>query len=83
MFPVEGTDWMMVVLIRDSVIQDRIRSISEKSLATSKRQIAFTLIFSALFFGVLLIDDESLSKRILKRKRKTHRPSVIWPIRTQ
>ncbi len=34
--PIQGTDWEMVVLIRESVIHDRIRDISEKSLAAAK-----------------------------------------------
>ena len=67
--PVEQTDWMMVVLIRESVIQDRIRSISEKNLATNKRQIAFTVIFSALFFSVLLFMLKALLKKDLDAEK--------------
>ncbi len=68
--PIEETDWMMVVLIRESVIQDRIRSISERSLSTSKRQIAFTVIFSALFFLVLLGMLKALSKKDLEAEKE-------------
>ncbi|MBP5309022.1 MAG: diguanylate cyclase [Lachnospiraceae bacterium] len=68
--PVEETDWMMVVLIRESVIQDRIRSISERSLSTSKRQIAFTMIFSGLFFLVLLFMLKALSKKDLEAEKE-------------
>ncbi len=74
--PIEGTDWMMVVLIRESVIHDRIRSISERSLSTSKNQIVFTLAFSIVFFSVLLIMLKVLSNRDLeaeKEKAKTFR----------
>ncbi len=67
--PVEQTDWMMVVLIRESVIQDRIRSISEKNLATNKRQIAFTVIFSALFFSLLMFMLKALSKKDLDAEK--------------
>ncbi|MEE3472956.1 MAG: diguanylate cyclase, partial [Butyrivibrio hungatei] len=67
--PVEQTDWMMVVLIRESVIQDRIRTISEKNLATNKRQIAFTVIFSALFFCLLLFMLKALSKKDLDAEK--------------
>jgi diguanylate cyclase (GGDEF)-like protein len=67
--PIEKTDWMMVVLIRESVIQDRIRSISEKSLTTSKRQIVFTVVFSALFFLVLLFMLKALSKKDLEAEK--------------
>ena len=67
--PVEQTDWMMVVLIRESVIQDRIRTISEKNLATNKRQIAFTVIFSTLFFSVLLFMLKALLKKDLDAEK--------------
>ena len=59
----------MVVLIRESVIQDRIRTISEKNLATNKRQIAFTVIFSALFFSVLLFMLKALLKKDLDAEK--------------
>ena len=68
--PIEGTDWMMVVLIRDSVIQDRIHSISEKSLATSKHQIIFTLVYSVIFFGVLLSMLKVLSDRNIEAEKE-------------
>ena len=63
--PIEET-----VLIRESVIQDRIRSISERSLLTSKRQIAFTMIFSAMFFLVLLFMLKALSKKDLEAEKE-------------
>ncbi len=68
--PIEDTDWMMVVLIRESVIRDRIRDISEKSLAMSKVQIAFTLIYSAVFFGVLMIMLKILLDRDLAAEKE-------------
>ncbi len=60
----------MVVLIRESVIRDRIRDISEKSLAMSKVQIAFTLIYSAVFFGVLMIMLKILLDRDLAAEKE-------------
>ena len=71
--PVEGTDWMMVVLIRESVIHERIRSVSEKSLETSKRQITFTLVFSIIFFSVLLLMFRTLSNRNLEAEKENTR----------
>jgi hypothetical protein len=67
--PIEETDWMMVVLIRESVIQDRIRSISERSLSMSKRQIAFTVVFS----GIL--------KSPLRKKRRVKRLTACTCLR--
>jgi diguanylate cyclase (GGDEF)-like protein len=68
--PIEGTDWMMVVLIRESVIQERIRNISEKSLLMNKRQVTFTMVFSALFFLVLLFMLRSLSQKNLEAEKE-------------
>ena len=68
--PIEGTEWMMVVLIRENVIQDRIRSISERSLATSKNQIAFTMIFSIIFFSALLLMLKTLSNKDLAAEKE-------------
>ena len=68
--PIENTDLMMVILIRESVIQDRIRSISESNLSMSKRQIAFTLILSIIFFGVLLIMLKALSRNDLEAEKE-------------
>ena len=68
--PIEGTPWMMVVLIRENVIQDRIRSISERSLATSKNQIAFTMIFSIIFFSALLLMLKTLSNKDLAAEKE-------------
>lgn len=68
--PIEGTDWMMVVLIRESVIHDRIRGISDQSLATSKRQIGFTLAFSAIFFCGLLLMLKTLSNKDLEAEKE-------------
>ncbi|MCR5250622.1 MAG: GGDEF domain-containing protein [Lachnospiraceae bacterium] len=68
--PVEETDWMMVVLIRESVIHDRIRGISEKSQKLSQNQIAFTLLFSAIFFVVLLLMFKDMSNRQLEEEKE-------------
>ncbi len=68
--PIEDTDWMMVVLIRESVIQDRIRSISEKSLSASKRQIVFTLSYSIIFFGVLMFMMKALFNKDLQEEKE-------------
>ncbi len=71
--PIQGTDWEMVVLIRESVIHDRIRDISEKSLAASKNQVALTLVLVLLFSAVLLLQLRILSKRRLDAEKETSR----------
>ena len=71
--PIEATDWMMVVLIHESVIHDRIRGISEQSLELSKRQIASTLILTIFFFLVLLFMMKALSKKDLEAEKENSR----------
>ena len=68
--PVEDTDWMMVVLIRESVIQDRIRSISESTLSLSKKQVTLTLSLSAVFFLVLMFMLKTLSNKDLEAEKE-------------
>ena len=71
--PIHDTDWKMVVLIRDSVIHERIRDISENTLATSKHQIAFTVVIALLFSGVLLIMLRIMSINKLEAEKETSR----------
>ena len=51
--PVPDTGWELVVMIRESVIQDQIREISEKSLAVNHWQILFLLVVATLFSAIL------------------------------
>ncbi len=81
--PVEGTDWMMVVLISDSVIQNRIRSISGRSLSTSRRQIAFILIFSFILLLVLLLMMKILSKKDLDTFRNMANTDSMTGVRNK
>lgn len=68
--PVEETDWMTVALIRESVIQDRIRGISEESLTSSYRQILFILIVSIVFFVILLMMSRVMYKKTLEAEKE-------------
>lgn len=51
--PVPDTGWELVVMIRESVIEDQIKEISEKSLATNRMQIVFLLVVASLFSAIL------------------------------
>ena len=59
--PIEGTGWEMAVLIRESVIQDQIRDISEENLRTSRNQIIFTFV-AVLIFAVILLLQVGFSR---------------------
>ncbi|MCR5339216.1 MAG: diguanylate cyclase [Lachnospiraceae bacterium] len=60
--PIEGTGWKMEVLIKESVINDQIRDISESSLKITRNQIIFTLISVFLLAVILLLMLRKLSK---------------------
>ena len=71
--PIQGTDWEMAVLIRESVIQDQIRDISEKNLAASRKQVIFTLVSVLLLASVLLLQIRRISKDKLEEEKETSR----------
>lgn len=71
--PIEGTEWDTVVLIKESVIQDQIRDISDKNLATGRRQI-FVALAAVLILGVILfIQFRKLSKDRLEEEKANSR----------
>ena len=68
--PVEGTGWEIAVLIRDSVIQDQIRNISERNAASSRNHIIFTLIAVLLLAAVLLLQLGALAKDKIEEEKE-------------
>lgn len=70
---IQGTGWVMAVLIRESVIQDQIRDINEKSLMTSRNQVIFTLVSASLLATVLLLQYRKFSKDKLEKEMETSR----------
>ena len=71
--PIHGTGWELAVLIRESVIQDQIRDISEKNLAASRNLIVFTLASALFFAAVLLFQIRRFSKARLEAEKETSR----------
>ena len=71
--PIQGTGWEMAVLIRESVIQDQIRDISEKNLESNRHLIGFTLVSMLIFAAVLLLQSRSISKAKLEAEKETSR----------
>lgn len=53
--PVPDTGWELVVMIRESVIEDQIKEISAKNLATNRMQIIFLLVVASLFSAILFL----------------------------
>ncbi|MCR5847685.1 MAG: hypothetical protein K6G75_06155 [Lachnospiraceae bacterium] len=79
--PIPDTGWMMAVLIRESVINDQIRGISESNSLISGILIVLTLLSMILFALVLILQLRRISRGNLKRKEKTAEYSSAWRIR--
>ena len=71
--PIEGTDWEMAALIRESIIQDQIRDISERNINTSKRQIIHTFAGVLALAIVLLYQFGKLSKERIEEEKENSR----------
>ena len=71
--PIDGTDWEMAVLIRESVIQNQIRDISDRNLATSRRQIIFTSVAVLALAVILLYQVGTLSRAKIEEEKETSR----------
>ena len=65
--------WELVVLIRESVIHDQIREISDKNLAISKFQIIFTLVLMFVFATILLLQLRKIAKNKLEAEKEHSR----------
>ena len=69
--PIPGTGWEMAVLIRESVIQNQIRDISDQYLKTSRNLVIFTSVSTLALAAILLIQFRSLSKAKLRAEKET------------
>ncbi len=68
--PIEGTGWEMVVLIRESVIQDRILGISQRNLSSSRAQIIYILAAMLIFAGILLLEIRIIAKKRIEAEQE-------------
>ena len=68
--PVQKTDLVIAVMIRESLIQEQIRHISEKTLATSRNQMLFTFVSVLLLATVLLIQFRISSRNRLEKEKE-------------
>jgi diguanylate cyclase (GGDEF)-like protein len=71
--PIEDTDWEMAVLIRESVIQEQIRHISDRNLETSRRQIIFTSVSVLALAVILLLQIGKHSRKKIEEEKETSR----------
>lgn len=68
--PVEGTDWMLTYLIRESVIRDRISSVSKSTIIRSVIQSVLTAVVLIAMFAIMVWLNNRNSK-LLREKEKT------------
>ena len=71
--PIHETGWELAVLIRESVIQDQIRDVSERHLVCSRTQVMFTLLSVLLLASILLLQYRQLSRQKLEQEMETSR----------
>ncbi|MCR5769285.1 MAG: diguanylate cyclase [Lachnospiraceae bacterium] len=71
--PVPGTGWHMVVLIRESVINEQIRTISEKNLSLNRYMITIALVAMLIFSAILLLQLRSISAEKLEAEKENSR----------
>ena len=66
--PVGGTDWQLTYLIRESVISERISSISEGTVLRSIIQSAVTVIAMLLMFTFIITQTKRNSRILLEHE---------------
>ncbi len=67
--PVEGTNWMLTILVRDNVISDQISSISKEMLNRSIIQIVITVVSMLGFFMVFIYQSMKNSRILLAQEK--------------
>ena len=65
---VDGTDWQLTYLIRESVISDRFSSISDGTIRRSIIQSALTVAAMLLMFGFIIAQTKSNSRLLLEKE---------------
>ncbi len=71
--PIQDTGWEMAVLIRDSVIRDKISYISDRNIKNSRNQIIFAMVSVLSLSSVLLFQLKRFSNEMLEEERETSR----------
>ena len=68
--PVEGTNWMLAILIRDNVISEQISSISSGMMTRGIIQIIITVFAMLLVFHVLTNQSKKHSRILLEQEKE-------------
>jgi len=67
--PVEGTNWMLTILIRETVISEQISSISQGLLYRSRIQLGVTAAAMLVAFALILWQARKASRLQLEKER--------------
>ena len=67
--PVEGTNWMLTVLIQDNVITDQINSVSSAMMHRSMFQIAVTVLVMLFVFSMLIMQTRKNARVLLEQEK--------------
>lgn len=67
--PVEGTNWMLTILIQDNIVRDQIRSISSGMTRRSIIQVAITMLAMVGIFSVIIHQSRKNSGLMLAQEK--------------
>ena len=66
--PVDGTDWLLTYLIRESVISNNIRSISDGILMRSVIQSILTVLALIAVFGYIIVQNRKTTRLRIEKE---------------
>ena len=67
--PVEGTDWMLTYLIRESVIGEQISSVSKSTIIRSIIQSVLTTVVLLSMFAILVTQNRNNAKLTIEKEK--------------
>ncbi len=68
--PVEGTNWMLAILVRENVISSQISSISSGMMKRGAIQIVITVVVMLLVFLALIYQSKRNAKTLLEQEKE-------------
>jgi len=68
--PVEGTNWMLAILIRDNVLREQISSISSGMMTRGVIQIVITVLAMLVLFHVLAKQSRKHARILLEQEKE-------------
>ena len=66
--PVEGTDWMLTYLIRESLISEKISAITNRTIVRSVIQSALTILALLILFGYIIRQSRKNAKMLAEKE---------------